>query len=183
VFLPPRRVFSLHRSVTNVQDCPESSARRGLLIFGGRDDFGVQGRSVGPRDLLDVESVAGYLLKAGSVFAFLAANRGELFPDELFADLFPSGRRRPSMPADVIASVIVLQARYGLSDSETVDAVTYDLRWKAACGLPTGPSPRGWASHTRPCVAGSAPLAGRTPAGCTPGPSNTLPGSTRRRSP
>jgi IS5 family transposase len=35
-----------------------------------------------------------------------------------------------------MASVITLQALHGLSDSETVDAVTYDLRWKAACGLP-----------------------------------------------
>jgi Transposase domain (DUF772) len=35
-----------------------------------------------------------------------------------------------------MASVITLQALQGLSDSETVDAVTCDLRWKAACGLP-----------------------------------------------
>jgi IS5 family transposase len=35
-----------------------------------------------------------------------------------------------------MASVIMLQALHGLSDSETVDAVTFDLRWKAACGLP-----------------------------------------------
>jgi len=40
------------------------------------------------------------------------------------------------MPADVMASVITLQALRGLSDSETVDAVTFDLRWKAAYGLP-----------------------------------------------
>jgi hypothetical protein len=40
------------------------------------------------------------------------------------------------VPADVMASVIVLQALYGLSDGDTVDAVSYDLRWKAACGLP-----------------------------------------------
>jgi hypothetical protein len=40
------------------------------------------------------------------------------------------------VPADVMASVITLQALHGLSDSETVDAVTFDLRWKAACGLP-----------------------------------------------
>ncbi len=32
--------------------------------------------------------------------------------------------------------MITLQALHGLSDNETVDAVTYDLRWKAACGLP-----------------------------------------------
>src|SRR4051812_16484077 len=69
------------------------------------------------------------------MFAFLAAHRHELFPDELFADLFPTGRGRPSIPADVVASVIVLQTLHGLSDSEAVEAVTFDLRWKAACGL------------------------------------------------
>jgi IS5 family transposase len=86
--------------------------------------------------LLDVESVAGHLLKPGSVFAFLAGHRRELFPDGMFADLFPSGRGRPSVPGDVMATVIVLQSLHGLSDSETVDAVTFDLRWKGACGLP-----------------------------------------------
>ena len=105
-----------------------------MLVVG--DDFGVQGRSEIQRELLDSESVAGHLLKADSVFAFLAAHRGELFPDEMFADLFPSGRGRPSVPADVMASVITLQALQGLSDGETVEAVTFDLRWKAACGLP-----------------------------------------------
>jgi hypothetical protein len=75
-------------------------------------------------------------LKPGSVFAFLAQHRRRLFCDELFADLFPSGRGRPSVPADVMAAVIVLQALHGLSDADTVDAVSFDLRWKAACGLP-----------------------------------------------
>jgi Transposase domain (DUF772) len=99
------------------------------------DDFGVQGRPESQRELLDAESVAGHLLKAGSVFAFLSGHRAQLFPDEMFADLFPSGRGRPSVPADVMASVITLQALPGLSDAETVDAVTFDVRWKAACGL------------------------------------------------
>jgi len=58
----------------------------------------------------------------------------ELFPDEMFSDLFPTGRGRPGVPADVMAAVITLQALHGLSDSETVDAVTFDLRWKT--GLP-----------------------------------------------
>jgi hypothetical protein len=86
--------------------------------------------------LLDVESVAGHLLKPGSVFAFLAEHRRELFPEELFTDLFPSSRGRPSVPAEVMATVIMLQALNGLSDAETVDAVTFDLRWKAAVGWP-----------------------------------------------
>ncbi len=96
----------------------------------------MQGRSRDQRELLDAESVVGGLLKPGSVFAFLAAHRREVFPDGMFADLFPSGRGRPSVPADVMASVIVLQALHGLSDADTVDSVTFDLRWKAACGLP-----------------------------------------------
>jgi IS5 family transposase len=108
----------------------------GLLMWLVRDDRGVQGRSEEQRELLDVESVAGHLLKPGSVFAFLARHRRELFPDDMFADLFPSGRGRPSVPADVMAAVITLQTLHNLSDAETVDAVTFDLRWKAACGLP-----------------------------------------------
>ena len=85
---------------------------------------------------MDVESLAGHLLPAGSVFRFLAEHRHRLFPDALFADLFPSGRGRPSIPGEVIASVIVLQALNGLSDREAVEALTFDLRWKAACGYP-----------------------------------------------
>lgn len=81
-----------------------------------------------------MESVAGHLLEPGSVFALLAAHRDRLFPAELFADLFPSRRGRPSIPGGVVASVIVLQALYGHSDREAVDALTFDLRWKAACG-------------------------------------------------
>jgi hypothetical protein len=52
--------------------------------------------------------------------------------------LFPSQRGRPSVPADVMATVILLQALHGMSDAETVDAVTFDLRWKAAVGRPVG---------------------------------------------
>jgi IS5 family transposase len=95
----------------------------------------VQGRSDDQREILDAESVTGHLLKPGSVFGFLAKNRRQLFPDEMFVDLFPTGRGRPSVPADVMAAVITLQSLHGLSDSETVDAVTFDLRWKTACGM------------------------------------------------
>lgn len=83
-----------------------------------------------------MESLAGHLLVEGSVFRFLAEHRDRLFPDALFTDLFPSGRGRPSIPAGVVASVIVLQSLHGLSDREATDALTFDLRWKAACGYP-----------------------------------------------
>jgi len=53
------------------------------------------GRSEDQRDLLDVESVAGHLLKPGSVLALLAAHRGDRFPDELFCRPVPVGAWSP----------------------------------------------------------------------------------------
>ena len=58
-----------------------------------------------------------------------------MFPPELFTDLFPTRRGRPEVPPEVVATVLVLQALHGLSDREAVEALTFDLRWKAACGL------------------------------------------------
>ena len=92
----------------------------------GWDGWVVQGESDRQRDVWDVESLAGHLLPAGSVFRFLAEHRDRLFPDALFADLFASGRGRPSIPAGVVASVIVLQTLHGLSDREAADAATFD---------------------------------------------------------
>ena len=82
-----------------------------------------------------MESLAGHLISPGSVFGFLAAHRSRVFPPELFEDLFPSRRGRPSLAPEVVASVLVLQALNGLSDREAVEALRFDLRWKAACGL------------------------------------------------
>ena len=86
--------------------------------------------------MLDTSALVGHLVPAGSVYAFLAEHRGRVFPDGLFADLFPSGRGRPSVPAEVIASVLVLQTLQDLSDAEAMQALRCDLRWKVACGLP-----------------------------------------------
>jgi len=95
----------------------------------------VQGRSDPDRELLDAAGLVGHLVPVGSVHGFLAEHRQRLFPDELFADLFPSGRGRPSVPAHVIATVLVLQSLEGLSDRDAVQAVRTDLRWKVAAGL------------------------------------------------
>lgn len=67
--------------------------------------------------------------------AFLAEHRHRLFPDMLFADLFPTNRGRPSVPADVVATVMVLQALEGKSDREACRALQTDIAWKAAAGL------------------------------------------------
>jgi IS5 family transposase len=96
----------------------------------------MQGKERADRQLLDAHALVGHLVPAGSMFAFLAAHRGELFGDEDFADLFPSGKGRPSVPASVMASVMVLQVLHDYSDAEAAEAARCDLRWKAACGFP-----------------------------------------------
>jgi IS5 family transposase len=58
-----------------------------------------------------------------------------LFPDELFEDLFLSGRGRPSVPAEVIAAVMVLQALEGLSDRDAAAQLRTNIAWKVAAGL------------------------------------------------
>jgi transposase len=52
----------------------------------------------------------------------------------MFADLYSSRGRRSVAPR-VMATVMVLQRFEGLSDSEAVDRLRFDLRYKWACGL------------------------------------------------
>lgn len=95
----------------------------------------MQGRGDSAPVLTDAAALCGGLVGPGSVHAWLARHRRELFPDDAFADLFPSGRGRPSEPADVVATVMVLQALEGLSDREAAEALRLRIDWKVACGL------------------------------------------------
>ena len=94
----------------------------------------MQGQSRIDRELPDAGEMAGHLIPAGSVFAFLAEHRRELFPDSFTADLFPSRTGRPSLPADLVGSVLVLKELHDLSDAQTAEALAFDIRWKVACG-------------------------------------------------
>ena len=84
---------------------------------------------------MDAAASCGHLVEEGSVHAFLSEHRHRLFPDEMFADLFPTKRGRPSVPADVVATVMVLQSLEGKSDRDAIRALETDLRWKPAAGL------------------------------------------------
>jgi len=95
----------------------------------------VQGVERTDRELLDAAALVGHLVPAGSMFAFLAEHRRNLFPDADFADLFPSGKGRRSIPGSVAASILTLQTLHDLSDAETAEAARCDLRWKVACGM------------------------------------------------
>ena len=84
---------------------------------------------------MDAAAFVSHLVPEGSVYACLAEHRHRLFPDDMFADLFPSGRGRPSQPADLVATVLVLQSLEGLSDRDALQSLATDLRWKVAGGL------------------------------------------------
>lgn len=75
----------------------------------------------------------GGRLAADSIFAVLAREGHRLFPEGMFDDLF-SSRGRRSVPPRTVATVMVLQRWFGLSDREAVAAFEFDLRWRFACG-------------------------------------------------
>jgi hypothetical protein len=91
----------------------------------------VQARFEDPRQLL------GDRLKG--IYRFLADFGGRLFPDDYFSDVYKESRRgRPTVPARVLATVMILQAHEGLSDQEAVDRLERDLAWQAAAGVHSG---------------------------------------------
>lgn len=93
----------------------------------------VQPRFENPREIL------GDRLRVGSIYRLLADHGDRLFPDGYFADLYKrSSRGRPTVPARVLATVMLLQAHEGLSDREAADRLEVDLRWQAAAGVDTG---------------------------------------------
>jgi len=95
----------------------------------------MQGFERADRQSLDAGRLAGHLIPAGSMFAFLAVHRADVFRDADYADLFaPPGVGRPSLPATQMAAVLTLQVLCDYSDRETAEAVRFDVRWKAAIG-------------------------------------------------
>jgi hypothetical protein len=78
-------------------------------------------------------SFCGSRVPPDSIYGLLHRQCFELFPDELFGDLFMDVGRR-SVPPMIVAVVMVLQRLEGCSDREAVDRFAYDLRWKYAAG-------------------------------------------------
>ena len=73
------------------------------------------------------------------VYRLLAEEGERLFPHDYFADLYKeSVRGRPTVPARVVATVMVLQSLEGLSDREACDRLERDLAWQAAAGVDAG---------------------------------------------
>jgi len=74
-------------------------------------------------------------LPEGSFFGLLAEHGDRIVRDEDFAECYASRMGRPSIPPSVLAKVMLLQHRTGVSDEQAMEAVAWDLRWKVALGL------------------------------------------------
>jgi transposase len=76
------------------------------------------------------------LLPEGSIYSLLAEHGDRIVRDEDFAGCYSERRGRPSIPPSLLAKVLLLAYRDGLSDERAMDAVRFDLRWKVALDLP-----------------------------------------------
>jgi len=74
-------------------------------------------------------------LPEGSFFGLLAEHGHRIVRDEDFAECYSARMGRPSIRPSLLAKVMLLQHRTGLSDEQAMEAVAWDLRWKVALGL------------------------------------------------
>ena len=119
------------------------------------------GRSQVQQGFDDPRVLLGDRLREGSIYRLLADHGQVMFPDGYFAGLYTeSVKGRPTVPARVVATVMLLQSFEGLSDREACDRLEVDLRWQAAAGVDAGYRafhPRCWWG----CAASCGPRPGR----------------------
>jgi len=75
------------------------------------------------------------LLAGGSIYKLLAEHGDRIVRDEDFAACYSASQGRPSIAPSVLAKVLLLAYRDGLSDERAMEPVRFDLRWKIALGL------------------------------------------------
>src|SRR6266705_4618303 len=93
------------------------------------------GQRSAQRGLFEADTLFVDFVGRHNFYGFLATQRGELFRDEDFAELYCRNNGRPSVPPSLLATALVLQAYDGVSDEEAKQRADYDLRWKVALGI------------------------------------------------
>ena len=68
-------------------------------------------------------------------YGLLAEHGHRIVRDEDFAECYSADRGRPSIAPSLLAKVLLLQFRTGLSDEAAMESLRFDLRWKLALGL------------------------------------------------
>lgn len=92
----------------------------------------VTDRQVG---MFDAAPLCEGLVDEGSFYALLAEHGDRIVSDADFADCYSESTGRPSIPPSLLAKVLLLQYREGLSDERAMEALRLHLGWKVALGL------------------------------------------------
>ena len=93
------------------------------------------------RGLFEADNLYLDYVGEGTFYGFLARQRGKLFRDEDFADLYCPDNGRPNVPPSLLATALLLQTHDDVSDEEAKGRADYDLRWKVALGVEIGERP------------------------------------------
>lgn len=93
----------------------------------------VADRQVG---MFDAAPLCEGLVEEGSFYALLAEHGDRILSDADFAECYSQGTGRPSIPPSLLAKVLLLQYREGLSDERAMEALRLHLGWKVALDLP-----------------------------------------------
>ena len=93
------------------------------------------GKRSGQQGLYEADHLYLKYVGAESFYGYLASQRGKLFRDEDFADLYCPDNGRPGVPPSQLATALILQTYEKISDEEAKRRADYDLCWKVALGI------------------------------------------------
>ena len=82
----------------------------------------------------ETKKIAAAAFPKGNVYLWMRDELGELYQDDLFADLYPE-TGQPALAPGRLALVVIMQFMEGLSDRQAAEAVRARIDWKYALGL------------------------------------------------
>ena len=93
------------------------------------------GKRSDQRGLFEADHVYLDFVGRDTFYGFLASQRGQMFRDEEFAELYVLDNGCPSVPPSLLATALLLQTYDRVSDEEAKAHADFDLRWKVALGI------------------------------------------------
>ena len=93
------------------------------------------GRRSAQRGLFESDHLYVDYVGRDTFYGFLASQRGKLFRDEDFAELYCPDNGRASVPPSLLATALLLQSHDRVSDAEAKRRADFDVCWKVALGI------------------------------------------------
>ena len=93
------------------------------------------GKNSPQRGMFEADNLYIDYVGRDTFYGFLASQRGKLFRDEDYAELYCPDNGRASVPPSKLSIALLLQAHDRVSDQEAKARADFDLRWKVAMGI------------------------------------------------